>query len=82
MDKENERQATMRVLKGEDYTKLGGRSTALKERLAKHALITAHPEAVRETMVRRYGEKADLLKKVKIYRPQVPNKSQKYDLQL
>ena len=40
----------------------------LKERLASHSLITAHPKAERETMVCRYGEKVNLLEKVKVLR--------------
>jgi len=55
-------------VKGDDFTKLCGRSQALKERLASHALCTDMDVDLRETMVRNFGKKADLLERVKVIR--------------
>lgn len=53
-------------VKGDDFTKLFGQSQMLKERLASHNLCTHTDAELRETIVRNFRKKADLLEWVKV----------------
>jgi len=55
-------------VKGDDYEKLTQRTGTLRRRLAEHSLHTDVSDECRETMVRNYGIKADLLERVKLVR--------------
>ena len=53
-------------VKGDDFTKFFGQSQALKKRLASHDLCTHTDAELRETIVRNFVKKADLLEWVKV----------------
>lgn len=55
-------------VKGDDFTKLCGRSQALKVRLASHPLCTNNDAELREIIVQNFGKKADLLERIKMIR--------------
>lgn len=53
-------------IKSDEYNKLEGRCSALKDRLGSHALTTEVSDEERAEMVQSFGKKADLLEQAKV----------------